>query len=137
MDGITLEYFYWEICGMGEDILCANYQLLHQYIIAKSILIMPFVLDDVVLYVDPVKLYEYIAWGKCIICSYYPEIEHFSDFVYFYQNEDEYIQLINEMCEKGFPAKYCKRQQEEFLKQNTWDSRMYTINQELMEMVCL
>lgn len=94
-------------------------------------LIMPFVINDIILYVDPVKLYEYIAWGKCIIASWYPEIDRFQDFVYFYRNEAEYMELLGELAEKGFPAKYEKGQQEAFLAENTWIAREMLIQEEL------
>lgn len=90
-------------------------------------LIMPFKINDIVLYVDPVKLYEYIAWGKCIISSYYPEIERFRPFVYFYHNQEEFDELIKSLSSKGFPPKYNKEQQEVFLQENTWSQRMELI----------
>lgn len=65
-------------------------------------LLMPFVISEIVLYVDPVKLYEYIAWGKCIIASWYPEIDRFSDFVYFYHDSGEYVELIKIWRKRDF-----------------------------------
>lgn len=89
-------------------------------------LIMPFQVNDIVMSVDPVKLYEYIAFGKCIISVYYPEIERFRDFVYFYSDRDEYIGLLESLMRKNFPPKYNKEQQRAFLGSNTWEER-YTI----------
>lgn len=97
-------------------------------------LIMPFKLNDIVEAVDPVKLYEYIAFGKCIISVYYPEIDRFSDFVYFYRTEEEYIKLLNELGAKGFPPKYCKEQQEKFLNNNTWEQRYQLLRREIRKM---
>lgn len=94
-------------------------------------LLMPFLVNDIILYVDPVKLYEYIAWGKCIISSWYPEVERFNDFVYFYHNEQEYLSLLEQLCKEGFPAKFTKEQQREFLEKNTWESRGELISQAL------
>lgn len=94
-------------------------------------LIMPFRVNEIVLSVDPVKLYEYIAFGKCIISVYYPEIERFEDFVYFYKTHEEYIVLLETLKNQGFPPKYSKQQQEEFLKSNTWDMRYEVLKKEL------
>lgn len=96
-------------------------------------LIMPFIVNDIVSSVDPVKLYEYIAFGKCIISVYYPEIERFRDFVYFYRNENEYINLLLSLMEKSFPPKYNKEQQQAFLKANTWEKRYEILKKELEE----
>ena len=86
-------------------------------------LVMPFKVNETVLYVDPVKLYEYIVMGKCILSVFYPEIERFEDFVYFYHSTWEYIQLLQQLKKQGFPPKYTSRQRQDFLVKNSWDAR--------------
>lgn len=100
---------------------------LGKYIENADCLIMPFILNDIILYVDPVKLYEYIAWGKCIIAPYYPEIDRFGDFVYFYHDREEYSSLVSRLASEGFKAKYTKEAQQEFLQNNTWENRIELI----------
>lgn len=95
-------------------------------------MIMPFIVNEIVKAVDPVKLYEYIAFGKCIISVYYDELEYFEEYVYFYRTEEEYDALIRRLIMRGFPPKYDGRQQEEFLKQNNWRKR-YEMIHELIE----
>lgn len=90
-------------------------------------LIMPFAVSEIVLYVDPVKLYEYIAWGKCIIASWYPEIDRFENYVYFYRNEQEYLELLKDLADRGFPPKYTGEMQAEFLSENTWEERVNSV----------
>lgn len=97
-------------------------------------LIMPFQLNEIVLAVDPVKLYEYISFGKCIISVYYPEVEQFGDFVYFYRTEEEYVKLLEELKQKGFPPKYDAAQQKAFLQNNTWDKRYETLREEILKL---
>ena len=87
-------------------------------------LIMPFIVNDIVLSVDPVKLYEYISYGKCIISVYYDEIDRFADYVYFYSTEEEYYLLLKQLSENGFKPKYNKVKQEKFLKENNWEKRV-------------
>ena len=86
-------------------------------------LVMPFQLNEIVEAVDPVKLYEYISYGKCIVSVFYPEIERFSDFVYFYRTPEEYLELMEKLCLEGFPPKYQKEEQLDFLEENTWEQR--------------
>lgn len=90
-------------------------------------LIMPFVVNDIILAVDPVKLYEYISFGKCIISVWYPEIDRFSPYVYFYNNPKEFTELLNKLKNSGFKPKYDERQQADFLKSNSWKDRYDTI----------
>lgn len=104
-----------------EGVVCHN--LLYEKVQFYSCLIMPFRLDETVLCVDPVKLYEYIAMGKCIIAVYYPEIERFQDFVYFYHDISDYVQLLSELKKQGFPPKYTSRQRLDFLEKNSWENR--------------
>lgn len=100
---------------------------LNKYIEDMDCLIMPFILNDIVRAVDPVKLYEYISFGKCIISIYYEELERFDKYVYFYKDEREYIKLLDELTRVGFPAKYNSREQQEFLANNTWEKRVENI----------
>ncbi len=108
-----------------------EHSLLYCKIQDYDCLIMPFVLNDIILAVDPVKLYEYISFGKCIISVYYNEIARFSDYVYFYHNEEEFFDLINELSEKGFPSKYNEEQQCDFLGNNSWEIRGKTVDESI------
>lgn len=94
-------------------------------------LIMPFVLTPLVEAVDPVKLYEYIALGKCIISIYYPEIERFRDYVYFYHTKEEYIFLLRDLSDQGFAPKYDRKMQAEFLADNTWEKRYQVLRKQM------
>lgn len=96
-------------------------------------LIMPFKVNDVILSVDPVKLYEYISFGKCVISVWYPEVDRFSPYVYFYKNREEYFQLISDLSEKGFPPKYTAEMQHVFLSENSWEKRCDDVIQCLKE----
>jgi hypothetical protein len=90
-------------------------------------MIMPFEVNDLVLSVDPVKFYDYINFNKPIISIDYPEIERFSQFVYFYSTKEELTSLLIKLLNLEFPKKYSAVQREEFLKKNSWDNRMSKI----------
>ena len=91
-------------------------------------LMMPFLLNDIVLSVDPVKLYEYICLNKDILCVRYPEVQRFEPFVYFYSDQDEFDKRIAEMA-SGKPLRYTKEQAGDFLKENSWMMRAKTASQ--------
>lgn len=105
---------------------------LGEVIMDYDALIMPFVVNDIILAVDPVKLYEYISFGKCVISVWYPEIDRLEPYVYFYRNNEEYLELLQELVKCGFKPKYDEKQQVEFLKDNSWDARYNTIKGILM-----
>ena len=108
-----------------------NHEDLETEALETDCFIMPFVLTPLVEAVDPVKLYEYIALGKCIISVYYPEIERFRDYVYFYHTKEEYVFLLKALSDQGFAPKYDRRMQEEFLTDNTWKNRYQILREQI------
>ena len=96
--------------------------------------VMPFIVDETVRYVDPVKLYEYISFGKCIISIRYLEVERFNDYVYLYSTPEEYMQLLRGLKEKGFPPKYSRLQQMAFLEENSWKNRFRQLDRIMSEL---
>ena len=91
----------------------------HKYIksiIVKSdILIMPFKVNRLIEAVDPVKMYEYIAFGNKIISVYYDELKKFSNYINLYKNYDELSKMIYGLKKKKL--------NNDFIENNTWKSR--------------
>lgn len=108
---------------------------LQNYVEDYDALIMPFVVNDIILSVDPVKLYEYICMGKCVISVWYPEIDRFSPYVYFYKSKEEYFKLLDELEANGYKPKYTQKEQVEFLNDNTWEKRYEIIKQSINEIM--
>lgn len=84
--------------------------------------IMPFQINELILSVDPVKLYEYINFNKNILCVEYPEITRFSDFVFFYTDYDSFAKQIREMKNLQ-TVKYTIEERRLFLARNNWQKR--------------
>lgn len=96
-------------------------------------LIMPFIVNDIIEAVDPVKLYEYISMGKIIIAPYYEEIKRFESYVYFYHNEEEMLQLLDKLQKRELSFKYTDVEQDKFLDDNTWERRYEIIHKTLVK----
>jgi hypothetical protein len=97
--------------------------------------VMPFVLNDLILAVDPVKLYEYINFDKPIICVKYPEVERFGPFVEFYNSSEDFIAAVKYIRQTGCLPKYSEQQRLDFLHQNSWDSRVAQINNAISKLL--
>jgi len=95
---------------------------LPNYVASYDVLIMPFVVNELIVSVDPVKIYEYISFGKNIIAVYYPEMDKFKDFVYFYKTYDELKIQVQKLISNN-KLIYTEDRAEEFLKSNTWKIR--------------
>lgn len=103
------------------------YNELYSHVKNCDCLILPFKLIESVIIADPVKLYGYINYNKPIISIYYEELEYFSEFIYFYSNRDNLINLIGNLINTEFNKKYTDSQRIEFLKNNSWDNRVLEI----------
>jgi len=83
-------------------------------------LIMPFKVNDLIKSVDPVKLYEYIAFERPVIACKYKETEKFMPHVHLYSNIDE-LQNIIELIKSD--ANPIVKQLENFISNNSWSKR--------------
>ena len=96
---------------------------LFEVVMDMDCMVMPFRLDEIVLSVDPVKLYEYISWQKNIIAVDYPEIHRFERFIQTYTNAEEYCTAIAQ--QKKMPVvSYSEEEVSEFLENNSWKNRV-------------
>ncbi len=91
-------------------------------------LVMPFVLNEIVEAVDPVKLYEYINYSMNVLCVKYNEVERFSPFVHFYTDYASYKEQIEIMI-KDNTLVYENGLREKFLTENSWSARAKAIEQ--------
>ena len=84
-------------------------------------LFMPFVLNELIESVNPVKLYEYIYSGKPILATRYGESEPFSDYVTLYSNYSEFSAFVREQIISDIPIN--KQFMREYAIRNTWEGR--------------
>lgn len=91
-------------------------------------LIMPFIVNELIKSVDPVKLYEYINFDKHIICCDYPEVRRFENFVDFYSDYNSFVQTIKDVMSRQ-EVKYSNEERVSFLKNNSWANRAEQIEQ--------
>lgn len=109
-----------------------NHKLLYETIVDCDCLIMPFKINELILSVDPVKLYEYINFNKNIITIKYPEIERFGEFVHFYNDTEEFIEVVNQLIQDNH-VKYSEKQRIDFLKENNWAKRTEVVTEKILE----
>lgn len=96
---------------------------LHFFTKNDDCLIMPFIVNELIEAVDPVKLYEYINMDKNIICVEYAEVRRFEPFVHFYSDYESFIRIIKLLMIKN-EKKYTQKSRLEFLEMNTWEHRV-------------
>ena len=102
---------------------------------AADVLIMPFNLNELILSVNPVKLYEYVLSGKPCLAPKYGETEPFQDYVYLYYNKEDAINTITAILAGNLGTKKSKEDCTAFARQNTWEERGGVINNILTKLV--
>lgn len=90
--------------------------------------IMPFIPNELIQSVDPVKFYEYINFNKNILTVKYKEIERFDEFVFFYEDYESFAKQIATLIELK-DTKYDKQKRVEFLENNTWAARAKQVSE--------
>lgn len=89
-------------------------------------LIMPFELSELILSVNPVKLYEYIYSGKPCLAPHYGESEAFGEYAYLYESNLDCCEIIKSLI-AGKGAKHTKEESKAFAMSNTWKERVEQI----------
>lgn len=97
----------------------------------SKILIMPFVVNDLIKSVNPVKLYEYIYSGRPCIAPSYGESLKFGDFVYLYSDKKHCVEIIRKIVDERFYPKRSVEECKDFISNNTWSSRVDQIEKSI------
>lgn len=105
-----------------------NFNDLPNYLVNFDVCILPFVVNELIKYVDPVKIYEYLSAGKPVVTPYYDELIKFSDYIYISKNHDEFLNNIKLSLEEDEKNKM-KRM--DFAAKNTWKQRALDIKQKI------
>lgn len=101
-----------------------NHAELPRILSACDALIMPFKHDPIVTAVNPVKLYEYLAYGLPIIAFRYGEIEaDFGDFVEFYSTPEELIDILQALEAGNLEPRGGTAERRAFMRRSTWPER--------------
>jgi teichuronic acid biosynthesis glycosyltransferase TuaH len=113
-----------------EYVAPVSHDKLASYTAGTDLFILPFILNDITLSVDPVKLYEYIAFQRNIAAVYYAELDRYAEFVNFYKNYHDLKNMISQMNSVG-SLTYELSRAEEFVMENTWHERCEQIINEI------
>src|SRR5690606_29149112 len=79
---------------------------------------------------NPVKVYEYLAAGKPVVCTDLPEIAQFGDLVYRAATHDSFIRMVSNCLHSVTAADNTVLQQrQEFAHEQTWNHRVCTLTE--------
>jgi glycosyltransferase involved in cell wall biosynthesis len=110
-----------------------NYSDLPKYLFHYDVCIMPFIINDLIKDVNPVKLYEYLSMGKPVVAPFYDEISEFGDLIYLAISQQDFIDKVK-LSLNETNNDWVKQIRIEFAKQNSWSSRVNSICKELVDL---
>lgn len=107
------------------------HELVYEVMKKAGVLIMPFVLNELILSVNPVKLYEYIYCEKIIIAKKYGETLKFEDYIYLYDKPEIFNNFVDQYYNGELVLKLPPEAYKNFGLANTWQSRVEQIKEQL------
>lgn len=98
-----------------------EHDLVPSYIEDSDVMIMPFLINDIIEYVDPVKVYEYLYFKKNIVSSYWSELDQFNGLIYYYNSNGEFKKAIDNALNNKFSE---NKKYKAIMKEAKWDNRL-------------
>lgn len=98
-----------------------DYHKLPEYLYGFDVCLIPFLLNELTRCTNPVKVYEYLAAGKPVVCTAMPELELLEDFVSIGWTQDDFLQKIEQIL-----ASDCEEQRvarRKFVQEQSWKNR--------------
>jgi glycosyltransferase involved in cell wall biosynthesis len=86
-----------------------------------DVCVIPFANDKLTASINPIKMYEYLASGRPVVVTDFPEVEEVRSLIGVARNREEFLKLIDSSIEESDPAKAAKRI--ETAELNSWGRR--------------
>lgn len=87
-----------------------------------NVAIMPWNKNRWIKFCNPIKVKEYLALGKPIVSTYYPEVESYSDIIHVARDYDEFTSCIRKAVSEDNRKKLEERRKR--VQNETWDSKV-------------
>ncbi|MFH1515441.1 MAG: glycosyltransferase, partial [bacterium] len=88
---------------------------------------IPFLVNDMTMHVNPIKVYEYMATGLPVISSKLPEVLELGDIIHFYDNKHDLTSKIRSILNNKNNQIELSQRRIEKAMENSWDLRVMKI----------
>ncbi|MBD3179563.1 MAG: glycosyltransferase [Candidatus Latescibacteria bacterium] len=106
------------------------YRQLGAYLAALDVCLIPLVMNDLMKYADPNKLYEYAAVGKPIVSMRFSEeMDRYGDFIYLSRTEDQFVDNVRTALSIGADTGRLR----DFARKSSWQARADRMAELIME----
>jgi hypothetical protein len=104
-----------------------NVSVLAEYINAFDICILPYLINEHSKNISPLKLYDYLAFGKAIVATNIFEAHNFKEVIKIAYSKEEFIRCVLDALNESNEDLVQKRIS--LASQNTWEDRIKQINE--------
>lgn len=97
-----------------------------QFLEAFDVCLIPFLINDLTIAVNPIKFYEYCAAGKPTVSTRLPELEPYRDICYLADSSEEFIRAVGQALHEVQNAKCAAelaRRRRQLATENSWEAR--------------
>ena len=84
---------------------------------------IPFLVNEMTIHVNPIKVYEYMATGLPIVSSNLPEVREIGSLIYFYDNPDGFVKCVSDALLEFKGASEISENRKKISLANSWDAR--------------
>jgi GT2 family glycosyltransferase/glycosyltransferase involved in cell wall biosynthesis len=109
------------------------YSKLTPYLKDFDVCLIPFKLIELTLCTNPVKVYEYLAAGKPVVCTAMPEVKLMGDVVHVAESTQEFINHIALAMNEGSDENL-RSIRREWAKHHDWASRAHQLSEAMREL---
>lgn len=96
------------------------YESVPEYMAACDVLIMPWNQNEWIKACNPVKLKEYLATGRPVVSTPFPELDHYAEHVGIASTADGFAMAIETALSDGATPGYGRRER---VRQHTWEQK--------------
>lgn len=106
------------------------YESLPSYLYKFDVCLIPFLINNLTLATNPVKVYEYLAAGKPIVSTRLPELEYMKNLVYLADTVEDFETSIRKSLNEG--NMQLVEERKKYAANHTWETRYHEIMQHLI-----
>ncbi len=109
------------------------YEDMARYVRRFDVCLVPFVVGDVTASMDLVKVYEYLAQGKPVVCTPVAEMVPYSRYLYLADGPEEFVAQLDRALAEDDPD--AVRGRVEMARHNSWDDRIDDLERTILPLI--
>jgi glycosyltransferase involved in cell wall biosynthesis len=88
---------------------------------------IPFLINEMTVHVNPIKVYEYMATGLPIVSSNLPEVNEMGELIYYYKDKSDFVEKVRIALNEPRGSSNIPQMRINKARENSWDARVEKI----------